>query len=297
MILNDSLIKRLALVAFALSIVSISWTPISARADGSVKAIIVGGGPNSDNNQAAIESNVLYVQRLLIHRTAPRILYANDVPNSKIVMCEDKNGNEYYRASALRKIDGPARLIPLQYEMENLYSGITDPSKTTSLLYFTGHGAPDVDSGYDNNYYAMWAGDSLSVKNLASDISILPKNAPVVLIMVQCYAGSFGNVIFQEGDPEKALGYRNICGFFASVPTREAAGCTADINQEDYQDFTSYFFAALTGIDREGRPVTGADYNNDGKIGMDEAYAYSLIHDLSTDTPMCTSDTFLRRFV
>ena len=30
---------------------------------------------------------------------------------------------------------------------------------------------------------------------------------------------------------------------------------------------------------------------------MNEAYAYTLIHDESIDTPVCTSDTFLRRFV
>ena len=30
---------------------------------------------------------------------------------------------------------------------------------------------------------------------------------------------------------------------------------------------------------------------------MNEAFAYALIHDVSIDTPTCTSDVFLRRFV
>ncbi|HEV2474805.1 MAG TPA: hypothetical protein VGS41_19160, partial [Chthonomonadales bacterium] len=76
-----------------------------------------------------------------------------------------------------------------------------------------------------------------------------------------------------------------------------AAGCTSAINEADYHDFTSYFFAALTGRDRLGRPVSGADYNGDGRVGMDEAYCYTLIHDDSIDVPTCTSDIFLRRFV
>jgi hypothetical protein len=76
-----------------------------------------------------------------------------------------------------------------------------------------------------------------------------------------------------------------------------AAGCTPEVNEDDYHDFTSYFFAALSGEDRKGRPVRGADYNHDGVVGMDEAYAYTLIHDESIDTPVCTSDVFLRRFV
>src|SRR5581483_7127147 len=68
-------------------------------------------------------------------------------------------------------------------------------------------------------------------------------------------------------------------------------------NEAEYRDFTSYFFAALTGQDRVGRPVTGADYNHDGRVGMDEAYCYALANDDSIDVPVCTSDVFLRRFV
>jgi hypothetical protein len=46
-----------------------------------------------------------------------------------------------------------------------------------------------------------------------------------------------------------------------------------------------------------GRPVTGADYNQDRRVGLDEAFAWTLLHDVSIDTPVCTSDMFLRRFV
>jgi hypothetical protein len=88
-----------------------------------------------------------------------------------------------------------------------------------------------------------------------------------------------------------------ICGFFAAAAPRMAAGCTPSINEAGYQDFTGYFFGALTGVDRLGHKITGADYKHDGKVTMSEAYAYALIHDDSIDTPNCTSDTFLRRFV
>jgi hypothetical protein len=43
--------------------------------------------------------------------------------------------------------------------------------------------------------------------------------------------------------------------------------------------------------------VPPPDYNRDGRVGMDEAYAYSLIFDQSIDVPVATSDAFLRRFV
>ena len=69
------------------------------------------------------------------------------------------------------------------------------------------------------------------------------------------------------------------------------------VNEAEYHDFTSYFFAALTGRDRVGRRVKGSDYNHDGRVGMNEAYCYTLINDESIDVPVCTSDVFLRRFV
>src|SRR5262249_6184393 len=110
-------------------------------------------------------------------------------------------------------------------------------------------------------------------------------------------SGAFGNVLFAGGDPHAAPVDREIAGFFAVTPDRMAAGCTPEVNEAEYHDFTSYFFAALTGRDRVGRHVTGADYDHDGRVGMDEPYAYSLIHDISIDVPCCTSDTFLRHAV
>jgi hypothetical protein len=76
-----------------------------------------------------------------------------------------------------------------------------------------------------------------------------------------------------------------------------ASGCTPAVDERDYKDFSTYFFAALTGKDRVGRPVLGADANGDGKVGMDEAFCHTLVNNATVDIPVCTSDVFLRRFV
>ena len=141
------------------------------------------------------------------------------------------------------------------------------------LLYFTGHGSRARDGNLDNNDFDLWGEqEKLSVKDLAAQITKLPADVPVTLVMVQCFAGAFGNVIFTGGDPKAAPVNREIAGFFAATRERTAAGCTPELNEADYHDFTSYFFAALSGRDRVGRPVTGADYNGDGRVGMNEAF-------------------------
>jgi hypothetical protein len=292
-----------AALGLAAALTALSAVAPAARAQDSAPApahtaplphvLIVGGGPDPLNNQAAIESNVRYVSHLLPPGTIRRILFADGRPWTKNVLYEDQNG-EHFRASRLGNIDGASRLAPLHKALLAVTPNSGDPAPL--LLYFTGHGSPSKKN-YDNNRYDLWGKEELSVARLSGEISALPKALPVTVVMVQCFSGAFGNLIFEGGAPTGDLASRTICGFFASLAPRPAAGCTPEIDESDYHDFTSYFFAALTGMSRLGKPVAGADYNHDGVVGMDEAYAYTLIHDDSIDTPVCTSDVFLRRYV
>lgn len=262
-----------------------------------LRALIVGGGPDLKHNQVAIESNVRYVHRLLPTGTPARILFTDGNPESKNVQYLGKDNSELYRKPQLPQLDGPANLATVKSELYALAQLEEIASPAPVLLYFTGHGDPDYRSGYANNNYDLWKEESLNVRTLAASIAKFPSNAPITLVMVECFSGAFGNLLFEKGDPKGALADRPICGFFASLDQRIAAGCTPEVNEADYHDFTGYFFAALTGKDRLGRTLTGADYNGDGKIGMNEAFDYALLHDNSIDTPVCTSDVFLRRFV
>jgi hypothetical protein len=87
--------------------------------------------------------------------------------------------------------------------------------------------------------------------------------------------GRVRNVLFEGGDPKGALTERPLCGFFAATRERMAAGCTPEVNEAEYHDFTSYFFAALSGRDRTGKAVPAPDYDKDGSVGMHEAFAYA----------------------
>ena len=257
-----------------------------------LRVLIVGGGPERAYNQVAIESNVRYVRHLLPAGARVRTLFADGNPRSRIVLYSDPQGHDRYRATVLKRVDGAARAASFGRAFQSLAQMGGGPM----LLYFTGHGSPGAAS-YDNNDYDLWGGGGLSVSRLAAGLRALPSGTPVTIVMVQCFSGAFGSLLFQGGDPQGAPINLNLCGFFASVPNREAAGCTSEVNEADYHDFTSYFFAALSGVNRVGKPVGGADYDHDGRVGMNEAFAYALIHDVSIDTPVCTSDVFLRRYV
>jgi hypothetical protein len=280
---------------------------------GKLRALLVGGGPTPENNQVSIESNVRYVFRLLPPGSECSVLFADGDRKNETVLYEQTTeklpANERllalilegpeaansvqrkYRTPSLPQLDGAARKKDVAAAFERLQ---IDPRTGPILLYFTGHGSRAKDGNLDNNLYDLW-GESLSVRELARHIADLPCACPITLVMVQCYSGAFGNLLFEEGNPQGAPVERDIVGFFATIKERPAAGCTPELNEREYHDFTSYFFAALTGRDRVGRKVTGADYNRDGRVGMDEAFCYTLIHDPSIDIPVCTSDIYLRR--
>jgi hypothetical protein len=282
------------------------------------RVLIVGGGPNLQNNQVAIESNVRYVGKLLPQDTARITLFADGDANNATVLYDEspslpagerlfnlimrasdapEGGSGRYRKPKLgAKLDGASRKTEIQKAFTQLAADNGDPTRPV-MLYFTGHGSRN-GTDLENNLYDLWgAREGITVRELSREIARLPEDTPVSIVMVQCFSGAFGNLVFENGDPLGEPLKRDIAGFFATVKERVAAGCTSAVNEADYHDFTSYFFAALTGHDRIGKRVSGADYNGDGRVGMDEAYCYTLIHDDSIDVPVCTSDVFLRRFV
>jgi hypothetical protein len=294
--------------------------PLAARNAENLTVLTIGGGPRPVMNQVAIESNVRYVDSLLPKSATVRTLFADGKADSVNVLYTEPfgemsdaekafrflfegnpGGTNKLRSAKLREVNGASRKADISNEMTRIAAAETG----SVLIYFTGHG--EKGRNLENNLFALWEDRSengrrepdqggLSVRDLATEIQKVPASRPVTVVMVQCFSGSFGNVLFENGDPQGALLDRPICGFFATTKERVAAGCTPEINEAEYHDYTSYFYAALTGKDRVGRPVKPTDFNKDGIIGMDEAHLYALISEPSIDVPICTSDVFLRRF-
>lgn len=267
-----------------------------------LQTLVIGGGPNPRNNQIAIESNVRYIGRLLPAGDSFRVLFADGSLTSKSVLfisekpSEESNigpfsvpGSRFtYREPNLPRLDGPAVVDSVRSELTEL----SKDRKTPAFLYFTGHGslAPDLKV----SQFDLWNGGRFAVPDLVEGLKNFDKDKPVTLLMVQCHSGDFANVLYKNGDRTQGLAENRVCGFFASISARVAAGCTPAVNEENYQDFSSYFLAALSGQDRVGKKVSGADFDGNGKIGMNEAFCWSLVNDEAIDTPICTSDELLR---
>lgn len=275
----------------ALTTAPASTAPKTTSPAPPLNCLIVGGGPDKVDNEVGIESNVRYFRSILPPGSTVHVLYTNGDPGSRIVQYLDPEERIHYRSTTIRGIDGPAST-----EAFTKYLGYLDKGEKPLFLYFTGHGSPDRDYTYENNAYDLWGVDELNVSDMKRYVARIGEQTPLTLLMVECFSGGFAPVFFQGSTPGHPHVRPNSCGYFASIAQREAAGCTSEVNEGDYHDFTTYFCGALCGHDRVGRPVTTADYDGDGVVEMDEAYAYALIHDTSIDTPTSTSDAYVREF-
>src|SRR5438132_7860667 len=87
--------RRLASSGFTLPFlvglvtVALIWSPVGAR-EISLRTLIVGGGPEPEYNQVAIERNVHYVARLLPAGSPRLTLFADGKADSKTVLYEEQ---------------------------------------------------------------------------------------------------------------------------------------------------------------------------------------------------------------
>lgn len=279
--------------------------------------LTIGGGGSPQNNQLSLEKNVLYFQRVLADAnlaSAPHDIFfacgnqpmrdlqfadpAYQPPRANLLLARlfgrDDELYQDYRPHKLPAIKGPANRAALNHWFDNDAKRIADGDRL--FIYFTGHGGGGVNKNPRNTTMDLWLDGGLPVKDFVTMLDKLNPKAQVVLIMVQCHSGGFADVIFDKATPGPLLAAPNRVGFFATWHDRLAAGCTPDTVESNYRDYTTYFFAALSGKTRSGQSIAPPDYDRDGKIAMAEAHAYVQLTSDTIDIPVCTSDNFLRQY-
>ncbi|MGB1927625.1 MAG: hypothetical protein ACPHL6_13885, partial [Rubripirellula sp.] len=279
--------------------------------------LTIGGGYLPSGNQASLERNVLYFQRTLKQQfdlEVPHDIYFADgndssadlqvmdrqrVPEPNQLMAEFF-GTRRYLGVGYRDHDIPGVLESTK--PENLKKWFEEKGSKLEpgdrlFIYVTSHGNGSSDKKQPHNTtIATWGRTSLSVKEMAKSLDLLNEQVNVVVVMVQCHAGGFARLVYKDADPEQGVSPQRRIGFFATVHDRPAAGCTPDINEANYAEYSSYFFAALTGIDRLGQTIEKPDFDQDGTISFEEAHAYVILTANTIDFPLKTSDIFLDQF-
>lgn len=288
----------------------------AAAAPAGMHVVTFGGGPPS-HNQVSLERNVEYFRRVLagVGRGETRHdVYFGDGGARNSVQYRLPDGDDQRLARALGMIFMNNADADMRYEKVRL-PGLVGPSSVANvdawfevvgrslppgdglLFYFTGHGGPDdANRETPRNTTLVMPGfpDALPVRDFAAQLDKLDPGVDVTLVMVQCYSGGFANVIYNEGDPSKGFARHPRAGFFSTVASRTAAGCTPDVSEEDYHEFSTSFFEAILGETRTGRPVAKPDYDGDGRTSYDEAFTHVLLTSNTIDIPTTTSDRLLR---
>jgi hypothetical protein len=288
----------------------------AATASAGTHVVTFGGGPPS-HNQISLERNVEYFRRVLDGvglGTARHDVYFGDAGARNSVQYRLPESDDQQLARALGMILWNNSEADVRYEKVSL-PGLAGPSSVANVeawfevvgrslpagerlvFYFTGHGGPDsANRDGPRNTTLIMPGypGALTVQQFVAQLDKLSPQVDTTLVMVQCYSGGFANVIYNEGDPAKGFARHPRAGFFSTIASRTAAGCTPDVSEEDYHEFSTSFFEAILGRTRTGRTVSRPDYDGDGRTSFDEAFTHVLLTSDTIDIPTTTSDRLLR---
>lgn len=295
------------------------WAGVAATAatgQGGTIVLTFGGGPPS-HNQISLEKNVEYFRRVLAGVGMAGVrhdVYFGDGGARNSVQYRMPEGAEQRFTKALGLILAGSNDADMRYEKVHL-PAVVGPSSVANVnawfetvgrslppgerlvVYFTGHGGPDsADRKNPRNTTIVMPGQpgAITMKEFAANLDKLSPDVDVTLVMVQCYSGGFANVIYNEGDPSKGLSRHPRAGFFSTIASRTAAGCTPDVDEEDYHEFSTSFFEALLGETRTGRTIARPDFDGDGRTSYAEAFSHVLLTSDTVDIPVATSDRLLR---
>ena len=278
--------------------------------------LTIGGGPSPFSNQISLEKNVAFFNRVLAEtlpaQTRHDVYFSDgDDPGRDLQYLSDADGEpavydalasifeetdhlgERYRNHDLPQVAGAATVANVNDWFAKVGSTLTPADRL--LIYVTAHGGGSAEKKQPHNTRLyLWNDETLDVQQFAALLDTLPPELPVVIVMVQCHSGGFADLVFTGGREAAGAATHNRCGFFATTYDRPAAGCTADIDEDDYREYSSSFWAALFGRTRTDGAVENADFDGDGVVSFAEAHAAVLIGSDTIDIPLKTSDVLLR---
>ncbi len=148
----------------------------------------------------------------------------------------------------------------------------------TLLIYVTDHGNENKEDRTDNTITLWGEDESLSVSELAALIDRLDPGVRVVLLMSQCYSGSFAHLVAKRAPAGRLVG--TVCGYFSATADRRAYGCYPQNLGRDNVGHSFRFIHALA----DGRSLA-------------DAHLDVVETDTTPDVPVRTSDFYLEELL
>jgi hypothetical protein len=286
---------------------------LAAPAPAADHFLLVGGGPTPQESQVSIENNVAWIGTEMTRRsfTSCQTLFASGASGRPDVVLHSPTdaavarwlplarlhglqgpGASIYRPGSVAARGGAATAERVEAELRRSLSSLGDGD---SLFFvYNGHGSEEP-ADTSRNALRLWGESRLDVRKFTDILRSAPPAATVRYVFPQCHSGAFARSIGREAAaPESGTVAANRCGFFSVADDRIAEGCTPSVEAGDYRDYSTFFFAALSGRTRTGDALArDPDVDRDGRVSLLEAHAYAFTEGLSSDVPRTTSDYFL----
>ena len=291
---------------------SATLTGISLPLPAADHFLMIGGGPMPQQSQVSIEQNIQWIDALMRQRPfrSRQLLFTSGDKKMSDIIEQPENNADIQHWLPLARLfgeveDGKSRFRPnliSRVDGESTASAVSNTlAKTMSTLHkgdslfvvYNGHGgweSPDPSK----NTLRLWKDTQLNVRSFSHIAQLRPKGTILRYVMPQCFSGGFAQSIASNvvhPDPEHIDGEQ--CGFFSVPDNMESEGCTRSINSLGYRDYSTWFFAALTGATRQNGGVEKTPIEKPGPITLTDAHNWAYVHGRSTDIPFTTSEFFL----
>jgi len=274
-------------------------------------AVLVGGGYDIHGSQGQIELNVKWVQGVLkaqnthvntfftdgdekgvdVHFNLPSYQQNSTMEPLARIFGDWVLENRRYRENTVPDVSGSTRREELEPALRQIIDNSADEDL---LLVYNGHGSQSLSTP-DHVTLNLWDNTTITANELHGLIK--PRKSPFRFVFTQCYSGGFHRLAYKDPSQGLELADNARCGFTAESAYRLAEGCSASIETDDYRDYTTYFFSALSGYERNGDVIShDPDLNKDGTTSLREAHLFTLEEAFSTDLSRSTSEDYLTRW-
>jgi hypothetical protein len=157
--------------------------------------------------------------------------------------------------------------------ISNVFTQLSGKMKSGDTLYImtNDHGSP--------NALCLWNHTTISAAAFAAEVNKIANYDKMIVQMEQCYSGSF---------VQPLAGPRRI--IMSACAVNEVSYARISLQ---YNEFTFWYFAALTGAKPDGSGPVNADANGNGKVSIIEAFNFARANDSAPEHPQFDENVYL----